>query len=157
MNAHTNAKPRNVIGHLCKQFKSGSKTNTNSLTFSLRHIITARTSFGHTIIRVLLLLFSVGLLIYLVFPLLFWFMFGEGASADRISQKSVSILLADFLPFVIGIAICSYQLIRKAKLGDLSKAKSYFIAGLTLLVVYPFREPIINAVIETCLFISDRL
>jgi hypothetical protein len=108
-------------------------------------------------VRVLLILLFVGLLIWFVFPMLFWFMFGEGASADRISQRPLSIFLGDFLPIIIGIAICFYQLVKKSKLGELSKAKSYFVAGLILLVVYPFRVPIINSVIEVCTYVSDQL
>jgi hypothetical protein len=141
----------------CLKCFSKTKNKKSKVTLPITHVLSAKTFPGHLILRVLLLLLFVGLLIYLVFPLFFWLIFGESASADRISEKPTTILIADLLPLLLGIVVCFYQFIRKSRKGEASKAKSYLLAGLVLLMVYPFRMPIINAAIEACLYISDRL
>lgn len=122
----------------------------------MKEIFKSKIIFGHLLLRISIVFLFVGLIIYLFFPLLYFFIFGEG-STNHISEKvTLFEFISDVLPLFIGLLICLFKIKRNYKTNQLKKAKSYLVTAILLVLLYPFRIFFIDHVINSCLYISNK-
>lgn len=138
------------MGNICNGciYSYVYKQQKNRRMTDLKSILNSKTLIGHLLLRLLTMWILIGLTIYLIFPLAFFFAYGSGATADRMIDLPISKIIVAMSPFLIGLAIVVSGLLKNEKKHNLSKAKSYIIIGLSLLILYPIRMQILDVVIN---------
>jgi len=114
----------------------------------LDNIFRAKTHWRHLLIRVLLLLIFVGLIIWVALPLIYFALFGSGSGGDRYYSTRISYVIEAIVPLLFGLATSISYSFWHMQNARFSKSKSYAIAAVILLLIYPIRMVIIDAVIR---------
>ena len=102
----------------------------------LKAIFKTDIKFRHLLLRLLLFGVLTSIIMYLLFPIFFWSMYGEGASASKISN-TIFVKVSWFLSACILLTpITITKILTYWKKGELEKAKEYvfismFIFGLS--------------------------
>jgi ABC-type microcin C transport system permease subunit YejB len=84
------------------------------------------------------------LLYILVVPLVFWSIYGEGASSDRIGSLPVSIFIGEWGALVIVLTICALGFFKNVRRRNLRNAKSFLVIALIVTGLYLLREYLYN-------------
>jgi hypothetical protein len=121
----------------------------------IKYILGTQTNYFHLGSRLTLILIFTGALIYAGLPILFWILFGEGATADHISQMTIVGLIYMFGPLIIDFGFIGWRLKINSKKKMFRKMKSYLIILIVLIVLYPIRYSLIEAVYELRELIID--
>ncbi|MEO7214065.1 hypothetical protein [Mucilaginibacter sp.] len=82
-------------------------------------------------------------------PLTYWAIVGEGSVEDGITSSPLNTFFIKYLALIAGIiaaVIFSYFHVKNA---NFSKAKSYIIAGIFIIVLYTVKEYIFNIIFDT--------
>ena len=118
------------------------------MSSSISGILLSKTLWGHMILRVFLLLVFVGLIIWVALPLFYFMWFGSGSGGDQYLASKAATILEILIPLFLGTGTAIFLLRRKVREHCLPKAKSYAIAVVVILLAYPFRIALIDAVIR---------
>ena len=112
-----------------------------------KRISSSKTPYLHLFLG---LIFSVGLLILLLFLRLFiyWFQFGEGESSSP-EYHQIAIVLYNSIPLLIVIAIQLFLIFKNYKVQNLSYVKSYCILIITTVILYFMKEMLASAWINS--------
>ena len=109
----------------------------------------------HLISRLILVLFVLGLLDYLIIPIIYWGIFGGSAGADRLREN----WLVEILIFLTPLLFLGSILIMRYKSNQrhyrLIKARSYIVIGILLLLIYPFKQYLLLQCLNLWFLIFD--
>ena len=122
---------------------------------TLSSIIQTKTDYLHLALRLTLAIALVGLTLYAVFPIGFWFMHGEDAVSNHIEQKTVYGLLYLYGPLLIIMTFIAWRYLVNKKKRDIQHLKSYLIISAIILTLYPFRYGIIEDAVEWIIRLTD--
>lgn len=93
-----------------------------------------------------ILLIAITLLLYLIEIFVFWGIYGEGATASRISELWYADLILNFSPIVIVGGFLIYKIWSSSKKEEYVKYKAYLITVLILIIVYALKGQIMKIV-----------
>ena len=93
-----------------------------------------------------ILLIAVTLLLYLIEIFWFWGIYGEGATASRISELWYVDLILNFSPIVLVGGFLIYKIWLSYKQEEYVKYKAYLITILILIIVYALKGQIMKIV-----------
>ena len=93
-----------------------------------------------------ILLIAITLLLYLIEIFGFWGIYGEGATASRISELWFVDLILTFLPIVLVGGFLIFKIWSCYKKSELIKFKAYLITLLILIVVYSLKNQIMKII-----------
>jgi magnesium-transporting ATPase (P-type) len=93
-----------------------------------------------------ILLIAVTLLLYLIEIFGFWGIYGEGATASRISELWYVDLILNFSPIVLVGGFLIYKIWSSYKQEEYVKYKTYLITVLILIIVYALKGQIMKIV-----------
>jgi hypothetical protein len=115
---------------------------------TINTVIKSKTLYGHFIVHLVFILFTCGLIIYAIIPLIFWSLFGEGAAADKYSNTPLVQFIWTIGPLFLCCFLCLTLFRQEIRLKKFSKAKSYLLSTLILLLLYPFRITILDIIVN---------
>jgi Sec-independent protein secretion pathway component TatC len=113
---------------------------------TIKSIFVTKTLYGHLLIRLVLFCVGAGVAYIFVIPLIFWSILGEGAGGDRIAEEPLNAFLFQYGALIIALLIIAILTGLNIKKTDFSKAKSYIIVGIVLIMLYLFKEAILDAI-----------
>ncbi len=80
----------------------------------------------------------------LVIPIIFWGIYGEGASSDRIGRLPIIIFIGEWAALIIVLVTILVGVYVNIRQRDLRRAKSYLVVAVVLTAMYLFRIPILD-------------
>jgi hypothetical protein len=119
-----------------------------SLSTALKDIIISKTKWIHFFFFLLIEVLVAALLYILIIPIVFWSIFGEGASSDRIGSLPLSIFIGEWGSLIIVLIICIVSFFKNVRRRDLRNAKSYLLIALIVTGLYLFRAQLFNIPFE---------
>ena len=96
----------------------------------LKDIFQSDIKFQHLLLRLFLFGVLTVIIMYIMFPICFWLMYGEGASADRISNTIFSKILWFLSPSIVLIPFTINQILNNYKRGEMEKSKEYVYVSI---------------------------
>jgi hypothetical protein len=123
-----------------------SKRNSFKNT-AVKKIFTRRTIWSHLLLVLVAQVILAALLYVLVIPLVFWSIFGEGASSERAYNLRINIFIIEGAPLIVVLLISAAYVAWNVWQQELSKAKSHLITAVIVTVLYIFRLQLIDAII----------
>jgi hypothetical protein len=133
-----------IVNHPLTTKRNSSK---NTAITTIRKIFTRRTIWIHLLLVLVAQVILAGLLYVLVIPLVFWSIFGEGASSDRATNLTINRFISEGAPLIVVLLISAAYVAWNVWQQELSKAKSHLITAGIVTVLYIFRLPLIDAII----------
>jgi TRAP-type C4-dicarboxylate transport system permease small subunit len=112
-------------------------------------LLSSKTLYIHLIIRVILFCLFVGACFIFLIPLIYWAIVGEGSVGDGITSSPLNTFIINYLALIIGIVLAAVIFYLHIKNNNFSKAKSYVIAGAFVILIYPFKEKILDLIFYT--------
>lgn len=114
------------------------------MKYTVKHIFASENIWWHLVsLLITMALFVTFIYIFLI-PFVFWSIYGEGATSDRIGSLPGVIFIGEWLPLIIGLALLGFGFYRSIKKQNLPKAKSYILAAIGLTLLYLLRVPILD-------------
>ncbi|WP_316806512.1 hypothetical protein [Pedobacter agri] len=108
----------------------------------MKEIINAKTSFGHLSIVFILALFICVFLYMLGVPLIYWAIYGEGASFDKVSEMPIHIFIENWGALILILLLCTIAMYYNFKKLEIGRSKSYLITATVISVLYIFSNSI---------------
>lgn len=93
-----------------------------------------------------ILLFAFMILLFLIEIFVFWGIFGEGASADRISELWYVEIIFDYLPIAAICGYLVYKTIANYKNQKYIKSKTNIITLVILILLFLIRNKIMSLI-----------
>lgn len=88
------------------------------------------------------------LLYELIIPIIFWMILGESSESDRIASLSFNMFIGEWGALILTILLCIIFTIISLEKLSFQKAKSYLLTGVMISILYLFRIPIGDFLIE---------
>lgn len=114
----------------------------------LKKILFFKTKIWHFFIAFTLSFIFCSFVYAFLIPLFYFFRYGSGASASKISELPLHIFIENWFALIITVAILFLLLIRNIKMERLGYAKSYVLVIIAITILYLFKNPIGNTLIE---------
>lgn len=108
----------------------------------IRETLRAKTLIVHFFIVLITALTTCSLLYVFVIPVLYWMAFGEGEASERIESLPVNIFIEDWGALIVVLAACAIGMCWQVNKDSYSRAKSFLLAGILLVLIYLFRSQI---------------
>jgi succinate dehydrogenase hydrophobic anchor subunit len=112
------------------------------MTTRFQEIFKARLHLTHFLLSLLTGLVLLPFLYFFLIPLTYWFIYGEGEVAAKVVEQPANVFLQDWGALIIAVFFYFIGLFNALRFSRPSKAKSYALVGLILIVIYPFRREI---------------
>jgi len=109
---------------------------------TIRNIISSKTKWWHLLFLLVVTVLSTAFIYIYLIPIIFWSVYGESASADRIASLPIFIFIGEWSPLIIAFSFLGFGLWLGIKGNNFSRAKSYLLTDLMLLPIYMFRDPV---------------
>ncbi|PWS31264.1 hypothetical protein [Pedobacter paludis] len=119
---------------------------------TLKIILNSKTKIWH-----LLLVFTVStltcyFLYILIIPLIYWGAYGEGAESERIEALPINLFIGEWAALIFVVLALFILTWINLKKDRTNKAKSFLLTLFILILLYLFRKPIIDLLIELRIF-----
>ena len=114
------------------------------MKYKVKHIVTSDIRWWHLVFILFAVALATTFLYIFLIPLIFWSVYGSGASADRIEKLPTMIFVGEWLPLIIALLFLGFGFYRNIAKHSLSNAKSYLLASILLILLYLLRIPILN-------------
>jgi len=108
----------------------------------IRNIISSKTKWWHLLLLLAVTVLSTAFIYIYLIPIIFWSVYGESASADRIASLPIFIFIGEWSPLIIAFIFLWIGLWISIKRNNFSNAKSYLLISLVLFPFYMLRIPI---------------
>jgi hypothetical protein len=132
-----------IVNHTLITERISSK---NTAVTTIRKIVISKTIWSHLLLILLVEVMLAALLYVLVIPLVFWSIFGEGASS-RAYNLPINNFISEGAPLIVVLLLSTVHFARNVWKQELSRAKSYLITTVVVTVLYIFRLPLIDGII----------
>jgi len=115
-----------------------------TMKITIRSILSSATKWWH-LLFLLITMVSVTAFIYIfLIPFVFWSIYGEGATSDRIGSLPIVIFLGEWLSLIIGLTLLGFGFYLNLKGHNVAKLKSYLLVTIVLIMLYLLRNPILD-------------
>lgn len=120
----------------------------NRTVISLKGILSTKINWLHLIIFLILATTLATVLYIFVIPIIFWSIYGEGASSDRIGSLPITIFIGEWMPLIIVLVITGFNIYRNILQNDLARVKSHLLIAVIVTILYLFRVPLLDFIFE---------
>jgi len=111
---------------------------------TIKRIFSNETKWGHLTFLLAATVLGTAFLYIFVIPVVFWSIYGAGASSERIDRLPLAIFISEWLPLIVALIFLWFSSGRSVRNGNLSAAKSYLCIIPLLLLLYLLRMPILD-------------
>ena len=112
------------------------------------NLFLAKISWKHFLVRLFGVFIILGILFYGIIPLLLMFCVSETALDKFVSDNVFIGILLNIFPLICGLFFTLIKLRKELKVKSFTKAKTYFLIGILLLLLFPIRFLIIEFLIS---------
>jgi hypothetical protein len=108
----------------------------------IRNILNSKTLYIHLACSLIFAWAFVNAMFIFIVPFIYWSLFGEGATSERIASTPLNMFLGNYGALIIGLILTIAWAYKSIHNNSMSKAKSYLITAFSIVILYPFRSSI---------------
>lgn len=114
----------------------------------LKKILFIKTEIWHFVITCITFIIFCTIIYIFLIPLFHFLCFGSGQDASKINELPVNIFIQDWFALIITLAILLFLLFKNINIEKFGNAKSYLLTIIAITILYLFKIPMANKLIE---------
>lgn len=118
----------------------------------IKAILNSKTKIWHLLFVFIISTLTCYFLYILIIPLIYWSALGEGAESARIEALPINLFIGEWAALIFIVLALFILIWINLKKDRTDKAKSFLLTLFILIILYLFRNPIIDLLIELRIF-----